>query len=323
MREDLLKQIEQEYEDLRRNHEREELARKADIQQNEPVIAELMNAREKLIHGTLKNLLRGRGQTEDLPARMAEISSQIREALEKAGYPADYLAPIYRCGKCRDTGYVGEVVKTPCECLKTRYQEKLRAEMGLAGRNEETFERFDLSVFPDTPLPGSGVSQRAMMETVRTLCENWANQYPDNRRRDVMLMGKSGLGKTFLLHCMANRLLERGIELRIVSAYGFLQTARKSYFENDQGLEELLGVPVLLLDDLGSEPLMQNVTIEQLFNLINERQARRLSTIVSTNLNTPDFKTRYTERIASRMTDARNCLVITLEGQDIRRSGRG
>ena len=162
-----------------------------------------------------------------------------------------------------------------------------------------------------------------MMETVRTLCENWANQYPDNRRRDVMLMGKSGLGKTFLLHCMANRLLERGIELRIVSAYGFLQTARKSYFENDQGLEELLGVPVLLLDDLGSEPLMQNVTIEQLFNLINERQARRLSTIVSTNLNTPEFKTRYTERIASRMTDARNCLVIILEGQDIRRSGRG
>ena len=80
---------------------------------------------------------------------------------------------------------------------------------------------------------------------------------------------------------------------------------------------------MLLLDDLGSEPLMQNVTIEQLFNLINERQARRLSTIVSTNLNTPEFKTRYTERIASRMTDARNCLVITLEGQDIRRSGRG
>ena len=83
-----------------------------------------------------------------------------------------------------------------------------------------------------------------------------------------------------------------------------------------------MDTPVLFLDDLGSEPLMQNVTIEQLFNLINERQARRLSTVISTNLSIKELRTRYTERIASRLTDSRNCLVVTLEGQDVRRNGR-
>ena len=323
MREDLLREIEIEYENLRQSHEREEMARKEKIRREEPEIAELMSEREALIHGTLKKMLKGQGQAVDLPEKMAEISAKIRTALQAKGYAPDFLAPLYRCVKCRDTGYVGEVVKEPCECLKKQYQEKLRTEMGLTESEGETFERFDLSVFPDVPLPGSDISQRTLMETVRTLCENWANQYPENKKRDVMLMGKSGLGKTYLLRCMATRLLERGKDIRIVSAYGFLQTARKSYFENDQGLEELLEVPVLLLDDLGSEPLMQNVTIEQLFNLINERQSKKLSTIVSTNLNIREFKTRYTERIASRMTDVRNCLVITLEGQDIRRGGKG
>ena len=322
MREDLLQEILAEYEDLRQNNEREALARTARIEQAEPEIAALMHAREELIHGTLRNLLKGQGRADELPEKMAEISAKIRGALQGKGYPADYLAPIYQCGQCQDTGYVGEVIRTPCACLKARYQEKLKEITGLSACQEETFERFDLSVFPDTPLPGSEISHRALMETVRALCENWANQYPENRRRDVMLMGKSGLGKTFLMHCMANRLLERGVDLRLCSAYGFLQTARKSFFENERGLDELMDVPVLLLDDLGSEPLMQNVTIEQLFNLINERQNRNLSTIVSTNLNTREFKARYTERIASRMTDARHCLVVTLEGQDIRRGGK-
>lgn len=323
MREDLLREIEEELEELRRSHEQEEIARKTAILNSEPEIAALLTQREQLIHGTLRDMLRGQAKAEDLPEKMARVSAAIREKLQQKGYGEQYLAPIYQCQKCRDTGYAGDVVKAPCECLLARYREKIRERMGLSADGNETFERFDLSVFPDTPLSsGSDITQRNLMESVRTLCENWANQYPENRRRDVLLIGKSGLGKTFLMHCMANRLLERGKDVLLISSYAFLQSARKSYFENDHGTDELLQAPVLFLDDLGSEPLMQNVTIEQLLNLINERQSRRLPTVISTNLSIKELRTRYTERIASRLTDSRNCLVITLEGQDIRRSGR-
>lgn len=323
MREELLREIEAELDDLRRSNEQEEISRKAAILRNEPEIAALLTQREQLIQGTLRDMLRGQAKAEDLPGKMAVISAEIRAALHRKGYAENYLAPIYRCEKCRDSGYEGDVVKTPCTCLIARYKEKIKEQMGLDAEGNETFERFDLNVFPDSPLSGSEITQRNMMESVRTLCENWANQYPENRRRDVLLIGKSGLGKTFLMHCMANRLLERGKEVRLISAYSFLQTARKSFFENDRGTDELMETPVLFLDDLGSEPLMQNVTIEQLFNLINERQARRLSTVISTNLSIKELRTRYTERIASRLTDSRNCLVVTLEGQDVRRNGRG
>ena len=103
------------------------------------------------------------------------------------------------------------------------------------------------------------------------------------------------------------------------SEYRMIEILRKSYFDQDEGSSDLLDTQVLMIDDLGSEPLMQNVTVEQLFNLLNERQNKGLSTVVSTNLNLVEFRDRYTERIASRLTDARYCMVLSLLGKDIRK----
>ena len=102
-----------------------------------------------------------------------------------------------------------------------------------------------------------------------------------------------------------------------------LEILRKSYFDNEpEGTAELLDAEVLMIDDLGSEPLLQNITVEQLFNLLNERQNRNLSTVISTNLDMAKFRERYTERIASRLRDGRWCKVLNLLGKDIRvRSG--
>jgi DNA replication protein DnaC len=167
-----------------------------------------------------------------------------------------------------------------------------------------------------------GITQRQLTELARRQCEEWADAWPEAATRDILLSGKSGLGKTFLIRAMAARLIERGGNVLIVSAYTFLQMARKSYFDGECGVRELEEVPVLMLDDLGSEPLMQNITIEQLFNLVNERQRRNRATVFSTNLTEEDIRNRYTERIASRLTDGQNCLFLPLRGRDIR-NGRG
>ncbi len=74
-----------------------------------------------------------------------------------------------------------------------------------------------------------------------------------------------------------------------------------------------------MIDDLGSEPLLKNVTIEALYVLINERQNKGLSTILSTNLDMKEFAKRYTERIESRIDNPRTSLVIVLKGRDIRK----
>ena len=160
-----------------------------------------------------------------------------------------------------------------------------------------------------------------LMTVIRDDCKAWADSYPKQQSRDILLSGKSGLGKTFLLHAMAERLIERDVNVLIISAYRMLEMLRKSYFDNEQGASELLDADILMIDDLGSEPLMQNITVEQLFNLLNERQNRGLSTVISTNLDMARFRERYTERIASRLRDSRRCKVINLLGKDIRTGG--
>ena len=315
MREDLPNELENEYAQLRADNERTEELRKEKIRMEQPHIYELTKERENIVFGTLRNIVNGTAaKTDDLPERMEKLNEQIRVLLTENGYPVDYLAPVYHCLLCKDTGRTGETIKEPCECLKKAYQEKLRKKIGLNGMRAETFEAFDTSVFPDEKIPGLDFTQREMMQLYRTVCEKWANEYPEAEYRDLLLTGSTGLGKTFLLRAMAERLIERDINVLIISAYKMLEILRKSYFENDDSANELLDAQVLMIDDLGSEPLMQNVTVEQLFNLLNERQNRGLSTVISTNLEMAKFRERYTERIASRLRDSRSCKVISLLG---------
>ena len=318
MREDLLRELEAEYDQIRAENERTERARKEKIRTEQPEIHALVLERENLVFGTLRAILNGNAETENLPEKMERLNAAIREKLTAAGFPADYLAPVYRCPACQDTGRTGELIKEPCECLKKAYRQKLRSTIGLNGEKTESFETFDLSLFPDEPLPGKNYSQRMLMKKRRDDCREWADRYPDVQCRNMLLTGKSGLGKTFLLHAVAERLIERNVNVLIISSYKLLELVRKAYFSNEESAGELAEIDVLMIDDLGSEPLMQNVTVEQLFNLLNERLNSGLSTIISTNLTMEELQGRYTERIASRLRDKNSWKVITLEGKDIR-----
>ena len=319
MREELLREIEIELETIRRENEQTEQRRKEEISNLFPEIAALTRERENLVFGTLRDILRGGAKAEDLPEKMKQLNQQIRTKLEEKGYPADYLAPVYRCPICKDTGVIGETIKETCECVKKRYQAMLRRDLGFTGSEQQTFERFRDDVFSDEKAPGSNFSVREHMLLVKSNCEQWANQYPKCEKRDLLLYGPSGLGKTFLLHAMASRLIERNIPVLLVSAYDFLQTTRNEYFGGGNITDDLMNVQVLMIDDLGSEPMVQSVTVEQLFRVINGRQNKNLATVISTNLSLEEFKKRYTERIASRMTDIRNCKMLPLIGKDIRR----
>lgn len=321
MREDLLKELEAEYEQIRSANEQEEARRREQVRLEEPEIYALMLEREELIFGTLKEILNGEAKTDDLPERMEKLSEEICGKLEKEGFPADYLTPVYRCPLCKDTGRTGELIKEPCVCLKKAYQKKLRKSIGLSSAKKETFESFDLNVYPDEKIPGQDFTQREIMQMYRDICEKWANEYPNGQFRDLVMTGSTGLGKTFLLRAMAERLIERDVNVLIISAYRMLEMVRKSYFGNDESAAELLDAEVLMIDDLGSEPLMQNITVEQLFNLLNERQNHQLSTVISTNLDMAKIRERYTERIASRLRDNRNCKILNLLGRDIRVGG--
>lgn len=321
MRNTILRELQAEYEQTRMRSALEEDRRRREVVAACPEIARLMEERENMIFAGVRSILGGMGSAEDMTSRMDVINKRIAALLKQHGFAADYLEPVYRCRKCRDTGYCGEPVKDMCDCLRGAFYSRLYRQVGLSERGEQSFESFDANVFSDKPMEGQGFSQRQLMSIYRDECQAWADQYPKASTSDLLLTGQSGLGKTFLMHAMAKRLLDRGFNVLLVSAYRFLDIARKAYFTggHTDEMDSLMDTDVLMIDDLGSEPLMENITIVQLFNLINERQIRGKGTVFSTNLNNRELRERYTERITSRLLDSRQCKQLIFMGDDVRR----
>lgn len=287
-----------------------------------PGLAKLLDARHGLVlNGVRTSLLaKAKNPTANaaLPSAMARINQKIAEALAAGGLPADALHPIYTCPLCRDEGYVYAPSRRMCQCMEKELNKRMLQELGLSD-DKQTFDRFDASLFSDQP-DANGVSQRQRVLLAKKVCQAYADSFPDTETKNLLLTGQSGLGKTFLLRAIAHRAADRGILPEYASAYHLLGAARKSYIENNgDALARYMNAPLLLIDDLGTEPLMQNITITQLFNIFNERQMAGRHTVVSTNLDMAEIQRRYTERIASRLSDATAWRKLSLAGDDVRK----
>ena len=319
MRNTILQELHAEYEQRQQQNQQEETRRRMQAESACPEIGQVLDARQNLILGTLRGILDGKAAAEDIPARMDVLNKRLASLLKQHGFSEDYLDPVCRCPVCQDSGYVGETIRERCECFNQAFYQRMYRRMGLAENQEQSFENFDLSLFSAEKLSGKNYSQRDLMKVIRQYCQDYAVKFPAVDKKDMLLMGQSGLGKTYLMHAMAKVLIRRGVNVLLISAYRFLEIARKAYMSgNTDELDTLLEAEVLMIDDMGAEPLMENITIVQWFNLINERQLRGKGTIISTNLMEDELKRRYTERIASRLVKGSGCELIQFGGEDIR-----
>lgn len=306
------------YAQKQEQNEREENRRMEEIQTLHPDLAQWVRRRHEMIMQSVRSGLAGAVQDPD--RQMAEYNQKIAALLQSKGYPADYLAPVCDCPLCRDTGYVYErSVRVPCACLKKAYQAAL-SESGTDIQGEQTFENFDETRFPDEPLPKTDVTQREYMRLIREKCRAYADGIPSSGRKNLLLHGGSGLGKTYLLNCIGNHARGKGVEVTYVTAYDLLMALKNAYFSRtgEDGAREYFDAPLLLIDDLGMEPLMEGVTVEQIYNLLNSRMLRGLYTAVSSNLSRTELEKKYTERVSSRLLDTRTGMAIPFLGKDIR-----
>ncbi len=320
----IMNELMMKYEARQAQNAREEERRLKEATSLCPEIGRLAAARRETLFSAIRKTLASGKQNSTanrLAQEMENYNRRIRELLARSGLPEDYLQPVYQCETCRDTGFVGEAVKKRCACLNQEYFKQMGRQIGLNERTPQTFEAFREDVFSKEIIPGANVSQRTFMCFLRDKCKKYAETFPDTTTPDMLFMGTSGLGKTYLMQAIAHRVLERGFSALCVSAFRVVEMTRLSYFQNNaEESAPLFDVDLLLIDDLGSEPLMDNVTITQLYHVINERQNAGRHTILSTNLNSVQFQDRYTERISSRLlSSAGQCELIAFIGGDIRR----
>lgn len=318
MNSEKLKQALQETRDEQHKNRQIELKNEQLAYEKCPALVQLVNDRRNLIRESVISALSG-GVPENIEIRMDELNRSINKELRAAGLPENQFEAVYTCELCADTGYVGRHKKELCKCVLTRYR-KLLTESYSMGDSHETFENYDEKVFSDELIPGSRASQRSYMNVVRNTCEQYADLLPRPAVKNILFYGKSGLGKTYLLNSIAMRAKERGVAYISITANSLLNRIRKAYFSSEETeLNAIYNVPLLLIDDLGTEPLWENITVEQLFALINDRFSKGKCTIISTNLMLTELQQRYTERISSRLLDPRLCKTIQFIGNDIRK----
>ena len=326
MRDLILKEILQEYDDLR-TKEREALRqRENQVMDTIPGIADLRRTIIELMAKRsieiIKNPHLSAQAVDELEERISGLKEKERELLIRHGFPADYLSMHYRCPKCEDTGYRGGIIKEKCSCLIQKILERTYQLSDINDLERENFDTFDPEVFPDVPVEGSRLTQREYMVQLKNRLMDYVGKFPNNKRKTILFSGKTGLGKTFLLNCMAKTILDMGYTVMRISAYKlFNQLFLSALQDNEENLflfNCLFDVDTLIIDDLGTETQRNNFTNEDLFNILNERFTQGKHTFLSTNLGLTEIKERYSDRIASRLFDTSNTMLIRFTGQDIR-----
>ena len=211
------------------------------------------------------------------------------------------MEPQYECSKCNDTGVVGHKM---CDCLKTELNRRL----------SEENKQYKFVTFKDcSPNMGAGLTK------IYDLCKLWCEKFPDSHKLNITMSGGTGTGKTFLLECMASELIARGFNVMFTTAFALNDECRKYHFSLPSKVNEFMDCDVLIIDDLGCEPLLKNITVEYLFNIINLRQKRYKPTLISTNLTPEDILNRYDDRIHSRLSNKTIALNLTFTNIDMRK----
>lgn len=253
---------------------------------------------------------------EDIKA----LSEKKTELLTSHGYPSDYLEMHYHCPDCQDTGYIGQ---EKCHCFRQAVIDLLYTQSNIRDiLEEENFDHFSFRYYSDTAVsPTTGLSSLVTMKKLVAESMDFIRNF-DTDFQNFFFYGDTGVGKTFLSHCIARELLKTAHSVIYFSAFELFDLLGRTTFQRGETEEEMKNMhayifdcDLLIIDDLGTE-LTNSFISTQLFLCINERLARRKSTIISTNLGLNVFRDTYSERVFSRITS--NYKMRKFFGDDIR-----
>jgi len=227
----------------------------------------------------------------ELKEEISRLSAQKQALLCSHGFPENYLELHYLCPDCKDTGYIGT---NKCHCFKKAIVDLLYTQSNLQEILEkENFSTFSLDYYSSNHKdPLTGRSSLEAVQTALHICHEFVDTFSEDFR-NILLYGDTGVGKTFLSHCIAKEVMDSSYSVIYFSASRLFDVLAKNMFgkkeeETDDSLEYIYNCDLLIIDDLGTE-LANTFTISQLFSCLNERILRRKSTIISTNLALDDI----------------------------------
>ena len=256
------------------------------------------------------------GRAEMDAVRMENLSLQRERArLAAEFFEEGYLDDSPICGSCGGSGYVGSNM---CECLRELCRQEQKKDVSILSGSKENFSQFRLDYYSDKFDPNFGASHRMIMEKNFQTCRRYALTFSENAG-NLLFVGGTGLGKTFLSACIARMVADRGYSVVYETAghlFGKLEQAKFAPTEESRReAAKFLECDLLIIDDLGTEMPGQFVTAA-LYGLLNDRILEGKPMVISTNLNVDEMARRYSPQIASRLHGGFTRL--TFVGSDIR-----
>ena len=248
--------------------------------------------------------------------RMQNVSLQEERAKLAAEYFEEgYLDDSPICDRCGGSGYIGSAM---CECLTELCRQEQKKELTLLSGGKENFSQFKLEYYSDMTDPKYGASPRLIMERNFRTCRSYAMTFSQHSG-NLLFVGGTGLGKTFLSACIAKTVADRGYSVIYETAGRLFSKLERAKFGSDEEArkeaEKYNQCDLLIIDDLGTEMPGQFVTAA-LYSLVNDRLLENKPMVISTNLNVDEMSRRYSPQIASRLHGGFNRL--TFVGEDIR-----
>lgn len=256
-----------------------------------------------------------------LKETIAHLSKQKKRLLVENGFPADYLSMHYTCEKCRDTGYIENEM---CSCMRAKIVEILYEQSNIRELiDRENFSTFCIEYYSDDIIDeATGLSSKTNMIKTLNICHDFVNNFKEGCQ-NLLIYGVIGVGKTFLINCIAKELIDSSFSVIYMSAIQFFHVLEDASFHRGENLsayentvhKDFYECDLLIIDDLGTE-IPNAFTSSSLFHCINERAMRKKPLIVSTNLELGSLRNIYSDRIFSRI--ASNFKMLKIFGRDLR-----
>lgn len=305
-----------DYDRIRDNNRFTLETRREQVCQAVPEYRDLEDSVSSLSVSAARSVLEGETDARDsLRKSLSEIRRRQRQLLAAAGFPDDYLDPIYNCSLCQDTGYTTseDGLKQKCSCFRQREISVLYSQSHI----QDMVAKENFSTLSTEYYQGEDLRH---FESAVDLCREFVKNF-NKDYRNILFYGTVGTGKSFLSGCIAKELMDMGCSVIYFSASGLFDLfARYSFDYREKTAlqdfcEDIYSCDLLIIDDLGTE-ITNTFTASQLFSCLNERSLRKKSVIISTNLSLEELRDRYSDRIFSRITSS--FALCKLTGQDIR-----
>lgn len=243
-------------------------------------------------------------------SNLQDILQEIQKNISIKPEPASY-----NCEICRDRGYVkagkdkfGLDKYVPCKCkIEQRYKQIIK-NSGL-GENLEnyTFDKFE--------------AYSKDLKIAKLICE----EFPTNQdAKTLLLVGKSGTGKSHLATATAKKILEKNKEPLLYYRFREIMQELKGLTLDLENRNNYMGkiknIKNLYIDDLFKNTDFRNSTEKQyVFEILDYRYSRGLKTIITSEYSFNQLL-KIDEATAGRLGQMSNGYLINFDNIENYRS---